>query len=349
MKKILLVFSITVLSVSLSWAQDVVAGWSFVNSTVLADQGTNANVGIATLGMESNRTISWKNGFADNAAQAVGWDNGAGTKYWYVQFSSKGYGSLKISSKQQSGGTNPGPQDFKVQYKIGDGDYTDVPNTAITVKNDWTTGVLIDVDIPSDTWNANDMVTMRWIMTSNTNSTGGVVDAAGISKIDDIVVTGVAIPTYTLTLDHVGNGTIEPADGDHIYDEGTLVILNATPDQGWKFTKWVVGGNDVNTASTEIAIAASTTATAYFSETTGVGELTNTFSVYPNPSNGTFYFKNLSGVKSVELYSIIGKMVAAKRISSTNDTFITSLPHGCYLMKIEWVNGKSEVRKVFIN
>ncbi|HUX54476.1 MAG TPA: T9SS type A sorting domain-containing protein [Williamwhitmania sp.] len=349
MKKALLILSITALSTSLSWAQDVVAGWSFATNSVLADQGTTANVGVATLGTESGRTISWKNGFTDNAAQTVGWDNGADTKYWYVQFSTQGYGSLKISSKQQSGGTNPGPQDFKLQYKVGDGDFTDVPNTAITVKNDWTTGVLASVDIPSEASNTSDMVTLRWIMTSNTNSAGGTVDAAGISKIDDIVVTGVAIPTYTLNLSHSGNGTIDPADGDHTYYEGDEVILTATPDQGWVFEKWVVDGDDITTATTQVTVGASISAMAYFTATTGIEEISNAVSVYPNPSKGTFYLKNMSGVKSVEIYSIIGKMVASKQITSVNDFISTSLPKGCYMMKIDRDNGKSEVRKVIIN
>ena len=54
-----------------------------------------------------------------------------------------------------------------MQYKIGDGDYTDVPNTAITVKNDWTTGVLIDVDIPSDTWSEDNVLSIHFRAKTN--------------------------------------------------------------------------------------------------------------------------------------------------------------------------------------
>ncbi len=350
MKKTLLILAFSALSASFGWAQDVVvAGWSFATKSVLADQGVTANNGIATFGTEANRTIAWKNGVADYAAQTVDWDNGADTKFWYVEISTQGYDSLKVSSKQQSGGTNPGPQDFKLQYKVGDGSYVDVPNAAITVKNDWTTGVLTSVEIPTDAWNASGMVTLRWIMTSNTNSAGGTVDATGISKIDDIVVTGVVTPTYTLSLSHTGNGTIDPADGDHTYSARDLVTLTATPDPGWVFEKWVVDGNNVATATTQVTVSASISAMAYFTEATGIDEISTAVSVYPNPSKGTFYLKNMSGVKSVEIYSIIGKMVASKRITSSNDFISTSLPKGCYMMKINWDNGRSEVRKVIIN
>ena len=83
-----------------------------------------------------------KTGNATQAIQRVGWDNGAMTKYWMIAFNATGYSNITISSKQQAGGTKPGPKYFKLQYKVGnDGTWTDVLNGNITCANDWTTSV----------------------------------------------------------------------------------------------------------------------------------------------------------------------------------------------------------------
>ncbi len=72
------------------------------------------------------------------AAQATQWNSGQDTKGWIIEFSSTNFTSLTLSSKQQSGGTNAGPRDFKAQYRIGAGGiWTDITGaTSITVLND---------------------------------------------------------------------------------------------------------------------------------------------------------------------------------------------------------------------
>lgn len=341
--------AVTLFSVGVA-QETVVAGWSFATSSVKADQGIAANISVAELKNEAARTIQFKNGATDYAAQSVSWENGANTKFWYVEISTAGYNNITLSSKQTSGGTYPGPQDFKLQYKVGSDDYIDVPSAAIVVKNDWTTGVLTKVAIPEAAWNSSSVITLRWLVTTNVNSNGGTVDATGTSKIDDIVVYGTPAPVqYTLSVSHTGNGSVIPADGDYTFDAGQVLQLTATPDQGNKFDKWVVGSTEYTTPTVQISMNASVSAVASFSPVTAVADLPKAFSFYPNPSKGTFNFRNAEGVKNVELYSVIGSLVASKKISGANDQMVVDAPNGCYLLKIIRYNGTSEVLKVLIN
>lgn len=116
-------------------------------------------------------------------------------KSWVVEITTTAYDNLKISSKQQSGGNNPGPLDWKLQYRPGgSGSWSDIPDAAFQVQNDWTTGVLEAVDLPAECKNQSSLF-LRWVMTTNTNSAGNPVEASGINKIDDIIITGQLINT----------------------------------------------------------------------------------------------------------------------------------------------------------
>jgi hypothetical protein len=50
-----------------------------------------------------------------------------------------------------------------------------------------------------------------------------------------IIFVVTAPPTYTLTINTVGNGT---TTGAGTYDEGTVVPISATPASGWEFVNW---------------------------------------------------------------------------------------------------------------
>lgn len=170
-------------------AQDTLVQWTFPTELALADGGiipANLSQAIETAGGTSE--IQFKNGLTTKAAQATQWESGADTKKWKVEFETTGYKSIKLSSKITSGGQNPGPRDFKVQYKV-DGDWTDVAESSFTTANDWTTGVLTDLLLPEACDNQA-LVKIRWIMTSDTATDGNLVGMEGISKIDDIYLVG---------------------------------------------------------------------------------------------------------------------------------------------------------------
>ncbi|NQV03664.1 MAG: T9SS type A sorting domain-containing protein [Bacteroidia bacterium] len=199
MKQTLIFICLFLLWTSASQGQIVIAQWSFPTGTAadsIADAGIVANINktIYTEGGTSAIDFS-KNGFTTKAAQATEWNDGADLKCWVVEITTTDYDHLTISSKQQSGGNNPGPRDWKVQYRIGaGGNWTDVPNSAIEVQNDWSMGVLDSIELPEECKNQAS-VFLRWVMTTNTNSTGNPVEASGINKIDDIIISGTLINT----------------------------------------------------------------------------------------------------------------------------------------------------------
>lgn len=185
---------LVILSSFMVTGQEIIAAWTFPTGTSadsLADQGISTSI-IKTFSSVGTSAIDFtKNGFTTKAAQATGWDSGMDKKYWMIVFSSLEYDSLTISSKQQSGGNNPGPRDWRVQYRIGFiGSWTNIPDTRLTCLNDWTTGVLENVPLP-DECSDKDTIYIRWIMKSDTSSAGAIVLSNGIAKIDDIVVRGV--------------------------------------------------------------------------------------------------------------------------------------------------------------
>jgi len=199
MKKIITLMSAFFFAGVLMQGQVLIAKWTFPTgnqSDSIADGGIPANLNKAIHTEGSTSTIDFsKNGATTKSAQATGWDNGAFIKCWIVEVTTAGYENLKLSSKQQSGGNNPGPQDYTVQYRSGkNGIWIDIPGTAIVTANDWTTGVLDSVVVPVNCSN-KDSLFLRWVMTTNNNSAGGVVNPNGINKIDDIYLTGKVMNT----------------------------------------------------------------------------------------------------------------------------------------------------------
>jgi hypothetical protein len=170
-------------------AQDTIVQWTFPSANGTADGGIPANLDkfIETAGGTSE--IEFKNGATTKAARATNWDNGANEKKWKVEFVTTNYTGIKLSSKVSAGGSNPGPRDFKVQYKAGNGNWTDVENSGFQTANDWTTGVLSELVLPTECENQS-LLKIRWIMTSDTAVDGSIVSETGISKIDDIFITG---------------------------------------------------------------------------------------------------------------------------------------------------------------
>jgi len=196
MKKILLILIGGFFGIlSSANAQDTLSAWTFPTGT---DMDSNANDGIYTaysihtFGGTDKITFS-KNGLTTKAAQATAWNNGANSKGWEIRTMTQGYKDILVLSKQTSGGNNPGPRDFKLQYSLDNIVWTDVANAIVNVQNDWTSGVL-SVGLPT---NCNDEVSVRirWIMVSDTASDGSLIAANGTGKIDDIFILGTKINT----------------------------------------------------------------------------------------------------------------------------------------------------------
>lgn len=196
MKKKLLLIAFLLPLFQFVQAQEEIVKWTFPNNKLgdTVQNSTNALNLLQVLRIEGAGPIVMKNGATDFAAQATNWDNGMDVKNWNIRFVTTGYDHVQLSSKQQAGGTNGGPKEYKLQYKAGSTTaWTDVPGGAVTSANNWTTGVISNLDLPAECQNQANLVYIRWIMASNTDISLPAITGAGISKIDDIFVTGMLI------------------------------------------------------------------------------------------------------------------------------------------------------------
>jgi VCBS repeat-containing protein len=168
-------------------------GWDFPNDpdNEVADSGLSVNssktitaVGIVNLKFDNS-------GFSTRSASAKSWDDGANVKNWQIEFDATGYDNIKVSSKQRS--SDKGPRDFKLQYKIASGEWMDVSGGSVVVGNNWTSGVINNVNLPAEA-NDRSSVFVRWIMTSDRRvESDDTVKNDGTSRIDDVLVTGTLI------------------------------------------------------------------------------------------------------------------------------------------------------------
>ena len=177
-----------------------IAGWDFQTATpgtnqypYKADYGITGNIGISPLNTTATKTTSFDFSSTGGtiAPRANLWfyqdpDTEELFYYdWNIQFSTLGYQNLKVSSKQRSPTT--GPLSFKLQWSTNGTVWNDVTNGTINVNTTWSSGVLSNLDLPSDLFNKS-TVYLRWLNTS-VNGTGSS------SAIDDIYITGDALPT----------------------------------------------------------------------------------------------------------------------------------------------------------
>ena len=185
-----------------TFGQDTITGWTFPVEN--GPDSLNANMGTAQnmdydIRFEDDATgddgaITLKNAFEDFTATAEGWDNGADMKFWSVKFKAAGYKSFKVSSLQSAGGNKPGPRDWKLQYRLSGQDaWTDIPGGELTCANDWETGVVENLPLPAECNNPESSVYVRWVITSNLDINGAELLPTGISKIDNILITGMPI------------------------------------------------------------------------------------------------------------------------------------------------------------
>ncbi len=177
--------------------QDTITGFNFADTT---DTEFNADFGLPqnltydiraedTAG--NTRTLSYTNGATDYAATATEWDAGANVKYWSIKFKADGFSNMKVYSKQRGGGANPGPKYWKLQCQKSGQPWEDIAGDTVVVGNDWTTGVVNGRSLPSTMdFPGTTSLYIRWIMVSDESVSGSAVLSTGISKIDDIIVTG---------------------------------------------------------------------------------------------------------------------------------------------------------------
>jgi hypothetical protein len=254
---------------------ETLAGWNCATSSAssqTADAGNANNISVQSLTLQgSTGVISWPSGPSGASGtpnpysvSALGWDNGQDTKYWQVDVNTTGASNITVSSLQGSSST--GPKDFKLQYKVGAaGTWADVTGgtvtltTAVAAANLTTWGALTDVALPAGA-NNQPLVSLRWIMTSNTAINASPVSAGGSSRISGIYVKGQVngfVNTYAQQNISVGNVT-------------SYAVTGLTTNTTYYYVVRATNGVSTSVNSNEISVV-TTAATPTLSSTTLTG------------------------------------------------------------------------------
>jgi len=129
------------------------------------------------------------------------------------------------------------------------------------------------------TWVCGDNVTLNAVAASGysfnswSGNLSGSANPTNITMDSNKNVTAHFAPNRTLTMAVNGNGTTVPAVGSHIYGNGTVVNISASPDPSWEFVNWTTTGNISEIAnstaqSTTVEVDENKTVTANFAEVT---------------------------------------------------------------------------------
>jgi len=173
----------------------LIAGWTFYEESRKANKGIPENIDNLISREESFKgEYSYFAGIENDAISTNNWENGENLKYWVIELSTLYYKDLTISSSQRSSST--APKDFKLQYKIGDDNWTDIENGDIEVENNFTTGNVKELSLPSEVENKTKAY-IRWIMNSNVSVGGSDVQSTGNSRIDNIFIKGLYDDNFT--------------------------------------------------------------------------------------------------------------------------------------------------------
>jgi len=201
MKKNLLLTTVFCLFgiVLLAQTPTIIAQWSFATGVDTIDKYPNPCISLnAKMALYAEDTTAWPktiirplnytNGVTTFAATTTHWQDGKDSKQWNIKFKTNYAKNITISSKQRSGGATPGPKYWKVQAQISGQSWVDLGN--VTCANDFTTGVVTNLALPSSFDSISKSVFIRWIVVSDSSTAGTIVDSNGVSKIDDIIVKG---------------------------------------------------------------------------------------------------------------------------------------------------------------
>ena len=134
-----------------------------------------------------------------------------------------------------------------------------------------------------------------------------------------------AATQYSLTVSAGVGGSVSTSGGT--YDDGTIVTITATPNDGYEFTGW--NGSDSSNATIDITINSNTTLEALFSEVQATSTTSSTYSIDVTAQSSSNYI--LSGSDQNGNVSGNDPSISAK----VGDTFtfnVNSPGHPFYLI-----------------
>ncbi|MDP3386077.1 MAG: S8 family serine peptidase [Eubacteriales bacterium] len=115
----------------------------------------------------------------------------------------------------------------------------------------------------------------------------GEVVSENTTTVCDFIL--VPVPTYTLNISQVGEGITYPDTGIHEYPAGTVLELNAAPNLGYRFDKWLIDNVEVLSQYANVTMDNNITAVAYFTESTIIPTLSVQTDKYEYSGNTWVY------------------------------------------------------------
>lgn len=206
---------------------------------------------------------------ADNSDSAIRWQSTAG------------YANIEVSFYHKTSGYDIWPADTCYA------EYTTNGGSSWTVLGSWTSNfdwTYRSYSLPSG---ANNNANFGFRIRAGTNSNGDD------SWWDEVTISGT--PTYTLSTNTSGSGSVGLSPSGGSYTSGTNVTVTANPATGWQFDSWT-GDLSGGTNPESISMTANKSVTAVFTQipvTLTINE-SGPGSVSPSPSGPYVYGQNVT-------------------------------------------------------
>lgn len=189
----------------------VLTSWDFENlSAGFAVTGTSSGNVASTGGLFAGNasgthaagTTAWSSPVGNGSTRSLSSNSWAVNDYYQFTSSSLGYQNIQISWSQTS--SNTGPRDFGLFWSTNGTTFTQIGSTLTVIANAspnaWnsTTHVAAADFGPTTGPAALDnkaTIYFRLVMLTTSSANGGTVAAGGTSRIDDVIITGDAVPT----------------------------------------------------------------------------------------------------------------------------------------------------------
>jgi hypothetical protein len=166
--------------------------------------------------------------------------------------------------------------------------------------------------------------------------------------VDNIVIDGTITEQFTLTVNVVGQGTVNvdaaPYTAPVVVDAGTSLSLQAIPNSGWSFDVWSNGLTGTANPQNIIMNANKTVTATFIDAGTSINQNSNAFGVklYPNPASKNLNIVSDSQINTVVITSIIGQVVFEKEYNSSEIQLdVNEFANGSYLIKVYTENNVS--------
>ncbi|MEX2602204.1 MAG: T9SS type A sorting domain-containing protein [Balneolaceae bacterium] len=167
----------------------IVAEWTFDEEVLLPGRALFSNRFSEFSAVGVNLPAGFAAGASGRAASVSGWNDMGAESYWMIAVRTEQLQDLTLSSKQS--GSNTGPRNFRVEGSLDGESWTPVPEGDITVGNDWTTGRLEVLELPS-LYEDREVIYLRWLQTGEESVGDSSVEFGnqGTNRIDDVILRG---------------------------------------------------------------------------------------------------------------------------------------------------------------